>query len=95
MKLKSISPSTREGKKYDAVFMIDGKEKKVSFGLAGSSTFIDHADLEKREAYLSRHKVLENWENPLSAGSLSRYILWGDSSNIIKNIRAFKKRFNL
>lgn len=31
----------------------------------------------------------------MTAGSLSRWILWGDSINLETNIRSFKKKFNL
>ena len=94
MKLISVTPSTREGKKYDALFDIDGKKKKVSFGLAGSFTYLDHKDTKKREAYLARHKVREDWENPLTPGSLSRWILWNEP-NLPSAIRFFKQKFNL
>jgi hypothetical protein len=31
----------------------------------------------------------------MTAGSLSKWILWGASTSIRENIRDFKKRFNL
>jgi len=31
----------------------------------------------------------------MTAGSLSRWILWGDSTSLETNIRSFKQRFNL
>ena len=34
-KLLRIVPSSNKSKKYDAIFMVDDKEKKVSFGASG------------------------------------------------------------
>ena len=76
MKLVRIERSTNKNKKYVAFFSTDEKLKKVHFGSAGSSTYVDHKDDKKKAAYLSRHKVNENWNDPTSAGALSRYILW-------------------
>lgn len=102
MKLLSIKPSDKATKKYVATFcMCDGptkccdkERKKVNFGARGSSTFLDHKDEKKRLAYVARHRVNENFNDPLSAGSLSRYILW-NKTTLSASISDFKKRFNL
>jgi hypothetical protein len=52
-------------------------------------------DKLKRENYLKRHIKRENWDDPYTAGALSKWILWGESSNINKNLIDFKKRFGL
>ena len=80
-------------KRYTATFK-DGKI--VHFGQRGGSTYIDHKDKEKRAAYIARHsKNGENWSNPKTAGALSRYLLWGDSTSLRSNIATYKRRFNL
>jgi len=80
-------------KRYTATFK-DGKI--VHFGQRGGSTYIDHSDKEKRAAYIARHsKNGENWSNPKTAGALSRFLLWGDSTSLRTNIASFKRRFNL
>ena len=80
-------------KRYTATFK-DGKI--VHFGQRGGSTYIDHNDKDKRAAYIARHsKNGENWSNPKTAGALSRYLLWGDSTSLRTNIASFKRRFNL
>jgi len=99
MRLLDVKPSTAKGKKYMAIFCpCDGpskcKGKRVHFGAAGSQTYLDHHDIKKRENYLKRHKVNENWNNPTSAGALSRHLLWGDSTSLMMNINAFKKKFS-
>lgn len=99
MRLIDVKPSTAKGKKYTATFCMCNeppqkcKGKKVNFGFAGSQTYLDHHDKAKREAYLKRHRVNENWNNPTSAGALSRWLLWGDSTSLTTNIQEFRKKF--
>ena len=81
--------SNRKNKRFVAI--INGK--KYHFGLKNGSTYIDHKDKKKRENYIKRHEVRENW-NEVNAGSLSRYLLW-NSTSLEKNIKDYIKRFNL
>ena len=92
MKLISVSVSPLKSKKYRATFD-DGTH--TDFGFAGMEDYTQHHDKKRRDNYQSRHRAREDWNNPKSAGSLSRWILWGDSTNIHTNIREFKKKFSL
>jgi hypothetical protein len=94
MKLIKVVKSSRKGKKYDAFFDIDGKEKKVSFGAEGYSDYTQNKDPARRESYIKRHRPTENWSDPTTPGALSRYILWEDT-DINKAISGFKKRYNI
>lgn len=85
-----IQKSTRAGKRFMATYK---SGKVVHFGQAGGKTYIDEGDKVKRENYLLRHKKRENWNNPFSAGSLSRYLLWGESTDLETNHQAFMKKF--
>ncbi len=93
-KLLKITKSKNKDKKLDAIFMHNGKEKKVSFGQKGASDFTKHQNTDRKNLYLNRHKKRENWNDPVSRGTLSRYILWNKPS-IQKSTQDFKKRFNL
>jgi hypothetical protein len=84
-----IQKSTRKGKRFMATY---ANGKVIHFGSDGQ-TYIDHGDKIKRENYLLRHKKRENWNDPFSAGSLSRYLLWGDSTNLETNHQAFMSKF--
>lgn len=95
MKLVKVERSSNKHKKYVATFDLGEKLKKVHFGQKDSSTYLDHKNEKKRDAYLARHKVNENWNDPLTAGSLSKHLLWGNSTSLEQNIKSFKKRFNL
>ena len=83
-----------ESKRKDKRFMAIIKGKKYHFGLKNGSTYIDHHDKTKRENYIKRHIVRENWDE-VNAGSLSRYLLWGNSTSLEKNIKDYMKKFNL
>lgn len=99
-----IRPSRSKGKKYDAVFSSkdaksgppSGKSttKTVSFGAAGMSDYTKHRDKERKRRYIARHRANENWDDPLSAGALSRYILW-NKPTIAASIKDYKRRFKL
>lgn len=85
-----IEKSNRKGKRFQATF---ANGKIVHFGQAGGQTYIDHGDEAKRAAYLARHEKRENWNNPYSAGALSRWILWGPTTSFDKNHDLFMKKY--
>lgn len=87
-----IIPANDGIHKYVGVF--DDK-KHIPFGAKGYEDYTMHKNKLRRERYLNRHRSREDWTNPQTAGALSKYILWGESTNLQKNIQLFKKRFNL
>jgi hypothetical protein len=91
-----IKKSTNPEKKYMAIFYDDSKKKvkTTHFGAAGMSDYTKHKDPERKKRYLARHKARENWNNYMSAGSLSRYILWGEPT-FRESVNKYKERFNL
>ena len=91
----NIKKSNLENKKMAAIFY-DGtkKLKTVHFGQAGASDFTIHKDPERKQRYIERHEKRENWNDPMSAGSLSRWILW-NKPTLQESIKDFKKKFNL
>jgi len=103
MKLISVKPSDRKEKKLVATFCLcegeskccDKKKKKVHFGSKGMDDYTITKDKEQRERYRTRHKKDLETKDPMRAGYLSYYLLWGDSTSLQQNIKDFKKRFNL
>ena len=91
-----IEKATAKNKKYKAIFYDDqGKKlKTVQFGSEGMSDFTIHKDKERKQRYLDRHMKRENWNDPMTAGALSRYILW-NKPTLDASIKDFKKKFNL
>jgi hypothetical protein len=86
--------SRRKGKKYEIILMADGKKKTFHFGSNVSKTFVEGASIQKRNNYLKRHSVNENW-NEINPGSLSAGILWGDSNDIEENLKEYMEEFNI
>ena len=93
MKSVTIKASTKPDKKLMAVFSRDGKKKTIHFGSKNMDDYTLTKDKAQRKRYLDRHRKNENWNNPESAGALSRWILWGNSTSRRENISSFKKRF--
>jgi len=90
----NIEKSTRKNKRLVAIF---DNGKKIHFGLKGGQTYLDHKDKVKRKNYIARHEVNEKkfYNSPYHASTLSRFLLWGDATNLNQAITDFKKKFNL
>jgi hypothetical protein len=87
--------STNPNKKYMAIFYEGTKKIKTThFGAAGMSDYTKHRDISRKQRYLNRHRTNENWSNYMSAGSLSRWILW-NKPTLRDSKKDYKKRFNL
>jgi hypothetical protein len=81
----------------------DGKHKLVavfddgthtSFGALGYEDFTQHGDPKRKKLYLNRHKKREDWNNPKTAGALSKWILW-NKPTLDASIEDYVKRFNM
>lgn len=73
--------------KYVAVF----NDKRVPFGAKGYTDFTQHGDLKRKESYLARHQH-EDWNNPKTAGALSRWLLW-NRRTLKESLADYTKRF--
>ena len=93
MKKVVIKKSTNSAKKYMAIFYQDGKKIKTThFGAAGMSDYTKHKDKSRKKRYMNRHRTRENWNNPMTAGALSRWILW-NKPTLKASIDDYKKKF--
>lgn len=92
--LIKIVKSTRSDKKLMAVFeeCHSGRTKTVHFGAVNYSDFTIHHDPERKQRYINRHSKNENWDDPTTAGALSRFILW-NKPTLKASIADYKKRF--
>jgi len=98
--VKIMNSSKRE-KKYVAMFYLPhDKVKAIHFGHAGmmdyTRYYVRDRDLAeyRKSLYLQRHEHNEDWGNPMSAGALSRWILW-NKPTLRESIADFKKKFKL
>jgi len=105
----SIEKSPVKNKRFRVVVSSEGRgrggnlgfpTKTYDFGLSGGSTYIDHHDKSKREAYRKRHyanltekKLIDNLVP--SPSLFAYYILWGDSTDINKNIQTLNNMWKI
>ena len=90
-----ITRSANPEKKMMAVFDVDGRERTTHFGQAGAKDYTIHDKMTRearKKAYDSRHRTTEDWSDPLSAGALSKYVLWSKPS-LSAGIAEYKRRF--
>ena len=92
MKFISLKKSNKPNKKL--VITFTEPNLTIHFGSKNSSTFLDHHDKVKRSNYLKRHKVNEDW-NQINAGSLSKWLLWGKTTDLITNLIDYLDKFNI
>jgi hypothetical protein len=81
-------------KKYMVIFYNNKREenKRVHFGAKGMSDLTIHKDEKRKERYLNRHRAREDWNDPYTAGALSRWILW-NKPTLKASWNDYKKRF--
>lgn len=87
--------TTTKAKMVAQFFNKEGKKIKTTrFGADGMSDFTKHKDPARKQRYLDRHRKRENWSDPMSAGALSKEILW-NKPTLKASISSYKKKFNL
>jgi hypothetical protein len=92
--LMSIEPSERLNKKWKVIFKTSyHKNKTVHFGDNRYHDYTQHKDDKRAELYRARHRN-DNLDDPMSAGSLSYYILWS-SPDFKQGLRNYINHFNI
>jgi len=91
-----LVPSTLAQKKFTAIFYDKHKNKirTTHFGQKGASDYTRHRDPARKLKYLRRHSANEDWSDPMSAGALSRWILWSKPS-LQASYKDYRNQFNL
>ena len=93
----NITKSTRAGKKMMSTFYDETKKKvkTTHFGASGYEHYSGgHQDLQRKMNYLERHEKKENWNDYMSAGSLSKHILW-NKPTLTTSIEDYMRRIKL
>lgn len=101
IKFLSLKKSDKDKFKYVISLVVNQKVKKIYFGANGYNDYIiynkiltrEEAD-KKKENYIKRHGVNQDWTDPLKAGTLSRYILW-NKRTLKQSLDDYLKRFNI
>ena len=72
------------------------KTKTIHFGAKNYEDFTIHKDLHRLQLYDLRHKKREDWNNPMTAGFWSKWLLWNQHADTIdKAIRQIQNTFNI
>ena len=81
-------------KKYKMVFYDTARKKlkSISFGAVGYEDFTITGDIQQKMNYISRHQAREDFNNPMTAGSLSRWILW-DKTSVSASYKSYRSKF--
>jgi len=111
IKLISIIPSKRKGKKWEASFSVDGKDNKtVNFGADGyrdytllsnkTSKFYlkEKSERDKvKSAYINRHRKREEklWKNSPMSPATLSRFILWEKPTLTSAIVAFKARFKV
>ncbi|MDA8580366.1 hypothetical protein N9L01_00195 [bacterium] len=94
----SFGKGTSGNAKMKAVFTDgSGDTKTTQFGYKGMSDYTKHGDEGRKSSYLARHGAKssgQKWNDPTTAGSLSRWVLWNKKS-LSESKKSFKNKFNL
>ena len=92
----SIGKSTRANKKMVAIFYDEAKKKikTTHFGASGYEDYTTHGEMQRKMNYIARHKDREDWNDYMSSGSLSRWILW-NKPTLSESIKDYMSRFRL
>ena len=99
VKLLRINKSPREFKRFRIFIKDNNVEKHYDFGLDTGSTYIDHHDRDKRDAYLKRHlgnPIERRLINNLipSPALFSMKLLWGQSTSLKTNLGNLQREFD-
>jgi len=93
--------SSKKDKKLSAIFSLpNGKERIVHFGANGmmdyTKYYAQNPELAetRKNLYIQRHEQREDWNNPMTSGALSRWILWNKKS-LRESIADYKRHFKL
>lgn len=84
-----LTSSKKSTKKYD----ITGPFA-ISFGAKGYSDYTIHKDSKRKDNYIKRHQVNEDWTDLNKAGTWSKYLLW-NKPTLQESIKNMEKRFDI
>ena len=88
-----LQTSSRASKKF---VIITPQDKKIHFGQRGASDMTIHKNEARKQNYINRHSVNEDWTKKgiETAGFFSRWLLWNKQS-LEESIKDTETRFNI
>lgn len=81
------------GKKFKMIFYDHARKKikTIQFGAVGYEDYTTHQDLQRKQNYISRHSN-EDWTEPMTAGTLSKFLLW-NRTTLSASYKDFRSKF--
>lgn len=69
---------------------------KIHFGASGYSDYTKNKNIDKKNAYIARHRINEDWSKKgiQTSGFWARWILW-NKKTLLDSILDTAKRFNI
>ena len=84
-------------KVYKFAVIIDNKT--IKFGRKPYSDFLQHKNSTRRDAYVARHKGIEDWSKSglKTRGFWARWVLWqdGEKPSLKRAIKDIENKFNV
>lgn len=96
LRLITLTQANDNRHKYK-ITLEDTNTKKmynVKFGAFGYDDYTISQNDNKKNNYILRHQVREDWTDPLKKGTLSRYLLW-NKPTLHSSLKDYIKRFNI
>lgn len=85
-----LTYSTHPDKKYSVT--INGHT--IHFGATGYEDYTMHHDNKRKQNYITRHASRENWNDFMTPGFWSRWLLWNQPS-LLESIHDIESRYGL
>lgn len=90
----TIVKSKIPDKKYTIIVLKNGIHRTLHIGSKPYQDYTQHKNPERRKAYIQRHSKREDWNNPLTNGFWSRWLLW-EKPSIEEAIKNIETKFNI
>jgi hypothetical protein len=99
VEIVELLPSKTNNKRFEITVQVDDDLYKFQFGDANGSTYIDHGDERKQEAYRRRHYANKTEKYRIdnlipSPALFSWKLLWGDHRDLLDNLIELQREFN-
>lgn len=94
MKIVDLKKANDNKHKYIVILKDNNREYNIKFGAEKYEDYTMHKDEKRKKAYLIRHQKNEDWNDPLTSGFWSRWLLW-NLPTLKESLADVIKKYNL
>ena len=80
--------------KYKVLISKNGRDKTVRFGAVGYQDYTKTGDDKAKQAYITRHRVREDWNNYNTSSIWAKNLLW-NKPTLQASIKDVERRFDM